>query len=187
MIVLDDNKTEMKEVSETYTDTWDKMVKVEILKRYTTNEQQTIFTMNPDFEAIDIIEPTNETETNQPKYTENYHLENVEKETARAYESVKNGILSFDPGIKINIQKNYISLRKNKNFAYIEIHKKKMNIVIMLSFEGSGRLIKKHKITQLSQRVQEFYNGPCFRVTLENNQNVDEVIDALKEAYKRQS
>lgn len=186
LIVLDDNKLEIEEVSETYTDTWDKIVKVEIVKRYTTNGQ-TIFTMNPDFEAIAIVEPANKTETSEQKYTENYHLEGVEKEVVDAYESVKKGILFFDPSIKINPQKNYISLRKNKNFAYIEINKKKMNIVVMVPFEGSGRFIKKHKITQLSQSVQDYYNGPCFKVSLENSQNVEEVIDVLKEAYKQQS
>ena len=45
----------MQEVFETYTDTWDKMVKVEILKQYTA-DQKTIFTMNPDFEEIDFPE-----------------------------------------------------------------------------------------------------------------------------------
>lgn len=43
LLILDDNKKELQEVFETYTDTWDKMVKVEILKQYTA-EGKTIFT-----------------------------------------------------------------------------------------------------------------------------------------------
>jgi hypothetical protein len=35
LLILDENKPEVLEVSETYTDTWGKMVKVEILKQYT--------------------------------------------------------------------------------------------------------------------------------------------------------
>lgn len=41
---------------ETYTDTWDKIVKIEILKQYSANEK-TIFTLNPDFEDIELVEP----------------------------------------------------------------------------------------------------------------------------------
>ena len=44
--------------------------------------------------------------------------------------------------------------------------------------------IKKHKITRLSDGVQSFYNGPCFRVTVDDEENLDEIIEILKESYK---
>ena len=47
--------------------------------------------------------------------------------------------------------------------------------------------IKKYKLTQLSQGVQNFCNGQCFKVTLENEDNLEEVIKSLEEAYKQQS
>jgi hypothetical protein len=68
LLVLDDNKPELQEIFETYTDTWERMVKVEILKQYTANGK-TIFTMNPDFEDIGFIEPpTQEEAEDQEKY-----------------------------------------------------------------------------------------------------------------------
>ena len=77
LLIIDDNKPELQEVFETYTDTWDKIVKVEILKQYTAN-RKTIFTLNPDFEDIGFIEPPIEEEVEE-RYTENFHTEGVEK------------------------------------------------------------------------------------------------------------
>ena len=57
----------------------------------------------------------------------------------------------------------------------------------MLPYERGKELIKKHKLTQLHESVQNFYNGPCFKVTLVNEDNFDEIINTLKEAYKQQN
>lgn len=186
LLILDDYKKELQEVFETYTDTWDKMVKVEILKQYTA-DGKAIFTMNPDFEEIGFVEPPTADVETEERYTESYHLEDVEKDIAMVYEKIKNAILRLDSSIKINPQKFYISLRESKNFAYIKIRKKKMHIVVMLPYEIGNSLIKKHKLTQLSQGIQDFYNGQCFQVTLENEDNLEEVMKILEEAYKQQS
>jgi hypothetical protein len=47
--------------------------------------------------------------------------------------------------------------------------------------------IKKHKVTQLAESVQNFYNGPCFKVTLENDENLDEILKIIEEAYNQQN
>lgn len=185
LLVLDENKQELQEVSETYTDTWDKIVQVEILKEYTANGKE-IFTMNPDFEDIGFVEPPKEEEIEE-KYTENFHLEDVEKDIIAVYEKIKNQILKLDSNIRMNPQKYYISLRKNRNFAFIKLRKKKIRITIMLPYEIGNALIKKHKLTQLSPSVQKFYNGSCFEVTIENDENIDEILKALEEAYRQQN
>ena len=187
LLIINDSKPELQEVFETYTDTWDKMVKVEILKQYTYNER-TIFTMNPDFEEIGFIEPPTREETEgEERYTESFHLEDVEKNVVSAYEYIKDGMTELDSGIRINPQKHYISLRKNRNFAYIQFRKSKMHIVVMLPYENGVSLIQKHKLKQLSESIQKFYNGECFQVTLENQQNLDEIMRVLEEAYKLQN
>ena len=85
--------------------------------------------MKSDFEDIGFIEaPTKEAEE---KYTERFHLEGVDGRIASTYEEIKGGMTKLDPAIKVNPQKYYISLRKNKNFAYIKARKKKMHIVII--------------------------------------------------------
>jgi predicted transport protein len=123
----------------------------------------------------------------QGRYTESYHLKNVAKDIISVYEKIKNAMLKLDSNIIINSQKYYISLRKNKNFAYIQLRKTKMHIVIMLPYEDGSNLIKKHELTTLSQGIQNWYGAPCFKVTLESEENLEEVIKALEEAYKQQS
>jgi len=185
LIVIDENKPEFQEIMETYTDTWDKIVKLEILKQYTANKK-IIFTLNPDFEEIGFVEPLAQEETEE-RYTENFHTEDVEQKITSVYEKIKSAILKIDSGIQVNPQKYYISLRKNRNFAFVKIKKKKMHMVVMLPYEKGVSLIKKHKITQLAESVQNFYNGPCFKVTLENDENLDEVLKIIQEAYNQQN
>lgn len=185
LLIIDENKPELQEVFETYTDTWDKMVKVEILKQYTANKK-IIFTLNPDFEDIGFIQPSISEETEE-RYTETFHTESIEDSTLTVYEKIKDSMLKLDSNIKINPQKYYISLRKNRNFAFIEVRKKRINIVIMLPYENGVNIIKKHKVKQLAESVQKFYNGACFQVILENDENLEEIINALKEAYNQQN
>jgi predicted transport protein len=187
LLVIDDVKSELQEVSETYTDTWGKMVKVEILKQYTA-DKQAIFTMNPDFEEIDLPEtpPSDEEILPDERYSESKHLEGVNGTIIDAYNRIKAAMLQLDPKIIPNPTASYISLKSNRNFAYIQLKKTKMHIIIRLPFETGSIIIQKHKIKQMSERAQEFWNRPCFQVTLDNDANLDEIIKALTEAYKKQ-
>lgn len=183
LIILDETKPELKEVFETYTDTWDKIVKVLVLKKYTADEN-TIFCLDPDFEKIDFVElPVIRKETIGETYNENYHLQDVNPKIVGAYNKIKETMQNYDPKIIINPQKYYISLRKNKNFAFIKFRKTKLNIVILLSYEIGETLITNHKLTRLSQSVQNFYNGPCFRVTIDTETNLGEIIKTLQKSY----
>ncbi|MFH0849091.1 MAG: DUF5655 domain-containing protein [archaeon] len=183
LLILDGDKTELREVSETYMDTWGKIVTVEILKQYIA-DGRTVLTLNPDFEDLELGQPE-DSQTREGIYTETIHTQDVDKEIIKAYESIKSYMLGVDPEIRVNPQKYYISLRKSRNFAFLKFKKRKLYIVIMLPLEEGSRIIRKHKITQLSQGVQQFYNGPCFKVLLENSENLDEIEAALKESYSR--
>lgn len=184
LIVIDENKPEFQEIMETYTDTWDKIVKLEILKQYTA-DKKIIFTLNPDFEDIGFVEPLPRPEAAE-KYTENFHTEGVESKIISVYEKIKSSILHINPAIKINPQKYYISLRDKKNFIYVYFRKKKMWVTVMLPYTTGIDLIKKHKIHEESSGVQKFYGGSCFSVMLENEENIDEVIQVVEKAYKHQ-
>ena len=184
LLVIDEYKPEFDETSETITE-WAKLVKIEVLKQYTANKKS-IFTLNPDFEDIGFVEPIS-TDNEDVEYNESYHLGDVNENVVSIYKLIKEKISKLDQSIIINPQKYYISLRKHRNFAFIKIKKKKMHIVIMLPYENGASLIKKHKVTQLHESVQTFYNGPCFKVTLDNEENLDEVLKALEEAYKQQN
>ena len=185
LLILDEYKLELQEVLETYTDTWDKMVRVEVLKQYTANNKE-IFTLNPDFEDIGFIEPIASEEVAE-KYSEKYHLDGVEQNISSLYEKIKTAMIQLDSAIQINPQKYYISLRKHRNFAFIGIRKKKMNIVVRLPYENGINLIKEHTVKQLAESIQKFYNGPCFQVILQDDSNLTEILRTLEEAYKQQN
>jgi predicted transport protein len=160
------------------------MVKVEILKQYISNDGKVVYTLIPDFQEIPFVEPATISETEGERaYTESYHLEGVDDKIISIYEQTKNAMLKIDSKIKVNPQKYYISLRKTKNFAYIKLRKSKMHIVLMLPYETGKDIITRHKITMLSPGIQDWYGAPCFQITLENAENLDEIIHALKEAY----
>jgi predicted transport protein len=191
LLILDDDKPELEDIIETYTDTWDKIVKIEILKLFTANGKN-IFVLNPDFEDVGFDTPAvneeiEENENTENKYTESYHFEGVDNKILNVYESIKNEMKTLDAAIKTNPQKSYISFRKNKNFAFFKIKLKKMNIVVMLPYEIGHNIITHHKLIQLSERSQEFYNGPSFKVSIDNNENIEEIVEALKVAYKQQN
>jgi len=144
-----------------------------------------IFSLTPDFSGISFVEsPVRK--VSDKIYTEHFHTEDMGTDIILIYESIKNSILSLDPSIKVNPQKYYISLRQRRNFTFIDMKRKKLHIVIMLSYENGEKIIKKHKIIPLADSVQNFYNGSCFQVTLENNNNLEEIIAAIRESYKQQ-
>jgi predicted transport protein len=141
--------------------------------------------LTPDFEQLELPEELKDEEQKET-YTESYHLDGVEEGIVSVYNKIKDEMLRIDPQIRVNPQKYYISLRRNKNFAFLQIRRKKIRIVVMLPFETSPTMIKLHKVTQLSEVVQKFYNGPCFQVLLENESDLDEIIQVLKQAYAAQ-
>ncbi len=197
LLIIDEEMPEFKEIFETYTDTWDKMVTIEILKQHAillpsstsnTASGKHIFTLNPDFEYIELplYQDIDEEDTDEKSYTENFHTEGVAKNIVLIYEKIRDAMLKLDSNIKINPQKWYISLREKRNFAFITIQNKKIRIVMMLPYENGIGLIKNHMIRQLAESVQKFYNGKCFEVIIENENDLDEIMNALSEAFKQQ-
>jgi len=186
LLIIDDNKDEFREIFETYKETWGKMVKIEILKEFNAASRR-ILTLDPDFETVGLVETVGISDKPQEIYTEQYHLEDVVQIVQSAYGEIKNYASKLDPNIKTNPQRYYISLRENKNFAYIYLKKKKMWITIMLPFENGVKVVKKHKISDESEGVKKFYGGPCFSILIENMENIEEIFEIIKEAYERQN
>ena len=186
LIIIDENKPEFKEIFETYTDTWGKMVKIQIIKGFKANNKL-VLTMNPDFEAISFAEPIGVSERAQEIYTEDYHLEGVSQVVKSIYAKIKEYANKLDSDIKVNPQHYYISLRKNKNFVYIYVKRQKIWITIMLPYKLVSSTIKYHKIVEESQGVQKFYGNPCISIMVENEDNLNEVLKLIEEAYKKQN
>lgn len=78
LIIIDGPKLELKEIIDTYADTWAKMVKVEIVNHF-RRDNDGIITVEPPFQSIrfeDAISASSDTEISEPsQYTEEFHLE----------------------------------------------------------------------------------------------------------------
>ncbi len=189
LLIIDGEKKELPEITETYTDTWGKMVKVAILKEYKTNgsNENSIFSLSPDFENIENIDIVSENQDEQKEksaYSEQFHIEDIKEDTLATYNELKEKLLEKIPSLNFNSQRYYISLRKKRNFAFLKIRKKKIGITAMLKEEKIREKIKKHEVTTLTESVQKFYNGPCARIEIIDNKNLDEIIDLLIEIQK---
>jgi len=188
LLIIDGEKKELPEITETYADTWGKIVKVAILKQYTSvNKNDSIFSLSPDFENIediDIVSDTSNTDISKQAYTEQYHLEGIYNNTLTIYNKIKQRLIEEIPNLIFNPQRYYISLRKKRNFAFIKVRKKKITIVAMLNEEKIRDRIKHHDVYTLSQGIQNFYNGHCARINIEKNQNLDEIISLLVDIQK---
>lgn len=187
LLVIDNEKKELPEIIETYTDTWGKIVKVAILKEYISKDDS-IITISPDFENIetfDIISPElNDKDGKEKKYTEEYHLDGIDENTKEIYVKMKSRLFEIIPAIIYNPQRYYISLRKKRNFAYFQIRKKKINIVVMMHIDHVKEKIHAHQIKPLSQGIQNFYNGDCCKIIIEKNDNLEEIITVLDEIQR---
>lgn len=184
LLIIDENKPEFQEVMETYTDTWDKIVKLELLKEYRA-DNKTILQLNPDFEDIGLAEPIVQKDEEE-RYDESFHLEGVDKSVIAIFETIKRAMIDLDKSIKLNPQKYYISLRKNRNFAYLDFKRKKIKIAVMLPLEVGKKVIKNYKLREFTEGIKRFYNHDSFEVTVDNENNLSEILNLLTLAYKEQ-
>lgn len=119
-------------------------------------------------------------------FSEEHHLLKASKGVSDLYYKLKQKIAEIDDNIVFNSQKYYISLRDNKNFAYIRMFKSHFYVVIMLPRKTGENLIKHHEIRRLSKGTQKFYSGPCFKTVVKDDNNLDEIIHSIEKAYENQ-
>lgn len=182
LLILDGEKIELPEIIETYSDTWGKLVKVQIIKKY-VNNQETAYSMEPDFENIEYNyiqqEATDEGLDND--ITEEYHLEDVDPQVKALYYRLKENILGLNSGLIFNPQKYYISVRNSRNIVFLKFRKKKIRMIVMLPFETITSKIKKHQVKSLSQSVRDFYNGECAAIDVVDLNDLGEIVDLVRE------
>ena len=189
LLIIDGEKKELPEITETYTDTWGKIVKVAMLKKYQNDnsKENPILALSPAFENIeniDIVSDNQDKIREKSVYTEQFHLEDINEDILATYKELKEKLVEKISLLNFNSQRYYISLRMKRNFAFLKIRKKKIGIIAMLEEEKIREKISKHTVTTLSEGVQNFYNGPCARIEVINNKNLDEVINLLVEIQK---
>lgn len=183
LLIANGTFNEYQEITDTYTDTWGKLVKFIEVSKY-TYEDNCIYTINPDFETIQYVETTlisPDIPIEGLIYTEELHLEGVSDRVKAVYQHIKEISLEEENTLYFNPQKYYISIRSTKNIAYIKIGKKKIRIIVMLPEDQIRNLITSYTVTSLSQSVQDFYNGPCAAIDINDLSNEPEIIHLIHE------
>jgi len=186
LLVLDGEKSELPEITETYSDTWGKMVKQMQIKKY-TNGGDAIFTMHPDFESLEYVDVEVETvkDSEKKEYSEEYHFDGVADILKKVYTHLKSGLLNVNPALVFNPQKYYISIVQDKNLAFFKIRKKKIALVVMLPETEVRSMVTHHIVKHLSESVQRFYNGPCCVVMIEDDSHLSEVEIILQKLISK--
>ena len=183
LLLIDGEKEELPEIFETYTDTWGKLVKLIILKKY-KNGNDIVFSMNPEFENLEYMYISNQnidsTILENSIIDENYHISSINENIKEIYFELKSKLLEFRQDILFNPQKYYISIKIKRNISFLTFSKKKISLVVLLQEEKVKELITKYKIKHLSDSVQKFWNGPSCEVIIDNKDGLNEIIDLLK-------
>jgi len=86
LLIADGQFRELPEIMDTYTDTWGKLVKFLEIRKYYSGKN-TIYTITPDFDTIQYIEPSADVDEPQEEgivITEEFHLEGVSENVRRS-------------------------------------------------------------------------------------------------------
>jgi predicted transport protein len=175
LLISSGEKSELSLFVETYIETWGKMLKTLIIRKY-SNEEETTYPMSPAF--ADLLK-NDKSKPEIVKCTEEDHLLATSETVRNIYNEIKEALLKADDSIEFNAKKIYISVRKNKNLAFFHL-RKKISLVVMNPEDDTRKQIKHHEIKSLPPSVQKFWNGPSCTIILENSANLAEVINLLK-------
>ena len=183
LLIIDNNNPQLNEISSTYKEKWDD-VKILVIKEFSANKDESIFTSDPDFAALDISESNFATDQMlvNSEYTMDYYLKDVSNFVKEAYLFLQEKLQEYQD-ITFNMQKYYVALRKKKNFAYLNPKKNSLNIVIKLPYQEVLSKIKKYQVKDCAEPVKNFYGADCCWVKINNMNGIDEVFNTLKEAY----
>ena len=85
-----------------------------------------IYSTNPLFTDIWKTGKSKNEET--VKITENDHLCELPDRIRKIYNEIKTALLEVDSSLEFNPKKHYISIRKNKNLAFLHLRRKQADI-----------------------------------------------------------
>jgi len=179
LLILDGDKKELPEITETYSDTWGKMVKILQIKKFVLKKEE-IYTMHPEFEEIEFSDiEENYQDNGDSEYTESFHLDGVSENIKVVYNFIKKQIKKKYPKILFNPQKYYISIKPNRNLAFFIFRRKKILLIVMNSEKDTKTKIKHHFIRKLTPGIQKFYNGPSCGIRIESDKYLNEIVKLL--------
>lgn len=179
LLVIDDEKNEITEMNSVYQE-WNRKVKQICIKKYKKDTEE-IYDITPEFKDIEdsyINEDAEQTTKN-----EDFHLANTSDNVKNIYNEIKKQMITYNSSLIFNPQKYYISIKSEKNFAYLKFRKQKIKLIINLPYNQVTSIINNNDIQNLSDSVQKYYfgkaNSSC-AIIINDVNNISEVIELLK-------
>lgn len=179
LLVIDGSKPELPEISDTYSDTWGKMVRVIEIRKFVSARGTSMLTVTPEFEALEFsFEDSSSAPATQ--YSEEMHLEGTSDMVKAVYSHLKDAVHKVSDRCVFNPQKYYISIKGTKNIVFLKLRKKKIRMVVLMPENDIRARIHHHPIRSLSDSVQKYYNAPCAAVDVMDLENIGEIIEVIR-------
>ena len=179
LLITDGEKSEVEEVSEVYSETWGKMLKHIIVRQYSGSDT-CLFSVEPDYEILQTVGDSTSKIVNEA-FDESFHFEGIPNSVIDLYKNLKNGILEAFPELIFNPTKGYISIRSSKNIAFIQIQKKRVKFIPLVSEGTILNKIKSHQVVALGDTVKKFWGGDCAHIFIENSDKLAEIFELMNE------
>ncbi len=183
LILIDEDLLEFRDIQETYTDTWDKYVKILKIEEY-VKDKDSIYSITPDFKVLSEDEAVfiqDEDSIGAKQYTEEFHMEDKTEFVKKTYQKIRDSLSEFT----FNCQRYYISIRNSKNFAFLKFRKKFIRLVVMLPEDEVKKIITNYELQTPGTGVQNFYNGSCTYIFIKSLDHIDEVCQVLRVASRK--
>jgi len=192
LIVIDGPKPEFEEIMDTYTDTWGKMVKVQIVNHF-SREGNHILTSEPPFQNLpfeDAVSPSPDKEVSETsQYTEEFHLQNRQQEIVEIYEELKKAFIATKATLRFSPAKNYIGVVDTKRIAYIQLKRKNVHLILLMSEDEVGKIISAdhHEVVSFSESRQRTWGGsePSCAINIYDTGHWDEIQKLIEQLVKK--
>jgi len=182
LIIIDDPKPEFEGIINTYTDTWGKMVKVQIINHFRLNNNH-ILTVEPPFQNLpfeDAVSLSPDKEAAEPsQYTEEFHLEQCNEKAKAVYAKLRQQFLEVKSSLKLEPTQNYIGVVDRRRIAYIQPKGKKLHLIMLMAENEVRGILTSgyHKVVSFSESRQQSWGGknPNCAVTIYDTDHWDEI------------
>jgi predicted transport protein len=182
LIIIDDPKPEFEEIINTYTDTWGKMVKVQIVNHFKQSENN-ILTVEPPFQNLpfeDAVSLSPDNESSEPsQYTEEFHLKDRQPQLVEIYNKLKQEFLNEKNALRFSPTRNYIGVVDAKRIVYIMVQKKKVRLIVLMAEDDVRGILHSghHEVVSISAADQPHWGNkePNCAVNIYDTNHWDEI------------
>jgi len=174
LIIIDGTKPEFEEIINTYTDTWGKMVRVQIVNHFRRGENN-IITVEPPFQNL-AVSPSPEKEPPKPSQDTK---KNRQPEVLEIYEKLKQEFINVKNTLRFNPTTGYIGVVDKRQIAFIKLQKKRIRLVVLLAENEVKEILRSghHYVIRHTDADQPFWGGknPNCSVVISDTEQWDEI------------